>query len=463
MAKINQPKKEKKKAHYKAIPEITDEFIQASKDCGFKTVDAYIKWCDDNDLVVVARSSKEVIAITKRYAAIIKKERKAVVTNNAEYYLYQDNIDKRLKKSKTFFVDEFLKLHIDGNQARPFIEYVCENGQLLKRGDHLNHLKRLYSVNERWINTVEGWVGKSHNKNKQFKSLAHHLITKYNIPHFFDSIWEDDVLFTQYIDLYIFVGQGGNVRKYPELPIAYTKKMAHEFLNAPSNYTISQALRWGQIHGMGGDRHLVDVVISTNLGTSFNNDGFWIDVIQMFVNHPMLDRRQFGSIYDYIFHNKFSPGGEYPNFSMKGRTPFSLLRLVEDWHTNLRKVQGNRYCEWMHSRIRDFTFEDGKNKDGTVRMWTITELLNSKELKEEGNAQKHCVYSYVASCVKGSTSIWSMRLNGDRQLTVEVRLDGTTITQLRGKCNRNAIPKEILILQHWEVKEGLKFPDYIKS
>ena len=54
-----------------------------------------------------------------------------------------------------------------------------------------------------------------------------------------------------------------------------TKRMAHEVLNAPAHYTISEALRYGQIVGQQGVSALVETVIATRLGESFEHEDFW--------------------------------------------------------------------------------------------------------------------------------------------------------------------------------------------
>ena len=61
------------------------------------------------------------------------------------------------------------------------------------------------------------------------------------------------------------------------------------FLQTPNQYTIEEALRWGQILGLEGEQPLVRAVNGTPLGTTFDNEDFWKTVIHFFVNNPMLD------------------------------------------------------------------------------------------------------------------------------------------------------------------------------
>src|SRR5262249_51248970 len=126
------------------------------------------------------------------------------------------------------------------------------------------------------------------------------------------------------------------------------KKLAHHFLQAPEHYTIEGAVRWGQVHALGGGPRLCDALVATPLGRSFANDGFWQTAFAFFVRSPMLDLAQVGPLVDFIDHCKFTPTDvvrpdgsvvqeppPQPGFSMARRTPEALLRQMERWHQGL--------------------------------------------------------------------------------------------------------------------------------
>ena len=54
-----------------------------------------------------------------------------------------------------------------------------------------------------------------------------------------------------YQDWFLHIGRGENIRKAAGLPVPLTKMMAHHFLLAPDGCTIVQAIRWGQLCGIG--------------------------------------------------------------------------------------------------------------------------------------------------------------------------------------------------------------------
>lgn len=317
-----------------------------------------------------------------------------------------------------------------------------------------------------WIRPLDEWKPRSHNVRNQFASLVRHLLARYPIPAFMDAAWfkGESLNANQQRQWFIHLGRGENIRT-ADLPLAYTKRMSHHFMQAPGGLTVEAALRWGQIHALGGNAALVQAVVATDLGKGFQHDEFWATVLQFFIANPMLDRSHVGPIVDYIQHLKFKSGDTVivhgrierqppaqPNFTMKGRTAEALLRQVERWHEILAKKDQPR-AEWLASGISGFEFIEGSEKGENLRVWTLTELLSSKALTAEGRAMKHCVASYARSCAYGATSIWALEvesIEGRRKvLTVEVNRRTRTICQARGKCNVAPGEKHRGILRRW--------------
>ena len=118
-----------------------------------------------------------------------------------------------------------------------------------------------------------------------------------------DSVWFNGNVTHQ--NWFKHIGTGQNIRTARDMPIPLTKKLAHHFLKAPRHYTIEEALRWGQVHALGGDKYLTDALRGTRLTQTFSNDGFWINVIRFFIANPMLDVSHTNPIIDYIWHQKY--------------------------------------------------------------------------------------------------------------------------------------------------------------
>ena len=336
----------------------------------------------------------------------------------------------------------------------------------------VNGLVNLFRHAEGWIRPVEEWRPRSHNAHRQFAELARHLFARWPIPSFMDSVWFEgnSKLARLHQRWFLHLGRGENIRE-ASLPILYTKKMAHHFMQAPADLDVVSAVRWGQVLGLGGDARVARGVLETRLRASCKHDDFWTSVLRFFIASPMLDTAQYGPIVDYLHQERFvrqevlvvpgrmeQTGPRQPNLSMKGRTVESLLRQVEAWHRELGREQQVE-ADWPASGILAFDFIEGSVESGNRRIWTIRELLSSKALAAEGRKMRHCVASYAGSCLSRHTSIWALEQENfeghQKVLTVEVNLRSRMICQARGKCNALPTEKERSLLRRWAERAGL--------
>ncbi len=329
-----------------------------------------------------------------------------------------------------------------------------------------------------WIRPAAEWKPQTHNSHRQFSALARHLLTEWPVPAFMDSVWfmGNGRGAVQQQGWFLHVGRGQNIRT-ADLPLPYTKRMAHCFMQAPSDFTVEAALRWGQILGLAGSERLVRAVIGTRLGTDFEHAEFWVTVLRFFIANPMLDLALVGPMIDYIHQQRFVPqdvfvapgvversGPAQPNFTMQGRTPAALLRQVESWHRALAKTEQPK-ADWPSSGIDAFEFEEGGERGGNLKIWTLTELVSTKALVAEGRKMKHCVATYAHSCANGTCSIWTLEVETfegrSKILTVEVQNGARLICQARGKCNMLPGEKHRGILRRWAEQAGLQVAKHI--
>ncbi len=141
-----------------------------------------------------------------------------------------------------------------------------------------------------------------------------------------------------------------------------------------------------------------------------------------------------------------------------------MLRLMREWHHDLANARDVKDIAFSPSGLKPGTWYTQKPKsegDGKY-CWTFHEVMSSRELAAEGRHMKHCVYSYTYSISNGHCSIWSMRCDNERMLTVEVRptrgmAGNGTIVQARGKYNRLATAQEMVVLKEWARKNDLEF------
>ena len=355
--------------------------------------------------------------------------------------------------------------------------YLEENSELLKDETYIEGIAAIANHAENWIRPLETWQVKSHNRDRQFAELARHLFAEYHVPTFMERVW-----FTEnetYQNWYKHIGAGQNIRTAPDIPTLLTKKMAHHFLQAPKQYTVEEALRWGQVHALGGDKRLADALRGTRLIGDFGNDDFWLNVFRFFIANPMLDVSHVHPIIDFIWNQKFEDqhifvergvaqniGPAQPNFSMRGRTPDTLLCQVDEWHTELGRETRMGNLQWQHSDIGEFHLRQGSKEKRNLKFWHIRELLSTSELSDEGRRMGHCVRTYAKSCHAGQKSIWTMEMEDadgrHKVLTIEVLLADKVIQQVRGRRNRLPTFGEKAILDRWAAQEKLKSAGYVQ-
>lgn len=476
------------------------------RDLGLASPAAYQKWCSDNGfsdkLVKPSKQRREElrfaqeVAVRKQIVRVKRAKRglgdliadicagNAVAEDIAqpELRLLRDFVSgnqprfgepavkhQALKELLQHLLHYHTKL-LNTNPAIPALGYAAGN-------TYVEALVMIAVHHHAWQRDVESWRPRSHNLRRQFASLVRHLFARYDMPAFFDSAWFSgrNADATKFRRWYLHVAYGQSIRTC-DLPIEYTKKMAHHFMHAPDDVTIPQAIRWGQVISLGGDEPLARAIFGTRLGTSFDDDDFWTTVIRWFIANPMLDRAQIGPIVDYLHDQKFVVrrelvGGKevyvasQPNLQMKGRSPLALLQQVEAWHRQLIRQSSQRIMNWNRSGFGDGKFEEGSLEGHNYKLWTIRELLSSKALLAEGKQMKHCVATYATSCARGECSIWTLEVESfsgtENLLTIEVKNSYRLIWQVRGRYNRLATEKERQVVQRWASGQRLSFASHV--
>ena len=335
--------------------------------------------------------------------------------------------------------------------ARPSLTRL---GQI-EGNTYIEALGALARHGDAWVADLNDWKPESRNARRQFASLARHLLARYEVPACLDSVWfngwDEAARYKQ--AWFVHVGQGQNIRT-ADLPLVFSKRMAHVFAEAPGDLLAEQALRWAQVVGQEGSQSLASAVLATDLGRSFAAEEFWGTVVLFFVENPMLDPDMVGPIVDYIRHQRFEPGEKtlpdgtieqteppQPNYKMKGRGAIKLLQQVELWHERLARDNRQPSGTWKPSGVAGFEWTDEKDE---ALHWSIRELTSQRELTLEGRSMGHCVASYVPNCRRGSKSIWSMQVaddegNSARVVTIAMQNTSRNVVEVRGRFN--AVPR----------------------
>lgn len=266
-------------------------------------------------------------------------------------------------------------------------------------------LVALSRESDSWRRPATEWRPRTHNSERQLSSLARHLYALWEVPKFLDSAWrEGGMRGLEWQGWFLHLGRGGSVREL-DLPALYTKRMAHCFLQAPPDFSIPDALRYGQVLALGGNERLARAIRETRLVRGFENEEFWLSVLRFFASNAFLEDGHVAPIIDYLQDQRFEerelhhPSGRIerlppprPNLTMKGRCAQRLLREVEEWHGALAQPRGGRAeRRFEPSGLRPMRFAEGAKEDEPSREWVVRELLSTSQLVEEGRAMRHCV------------------------------------------------------------------------
>jgi len=498
------------------MPKIKQDIDDASllrhvKALGLSTVQEYKDWCRSNGFSkntnkTYKQRHDEFLHVSRKKADVaLESHRKcrrpeSIVLQNLdkfENYFGNDDVYRQLEfKSlnlpkiagdihKVLYHANIIgKLEVAKNFIRHLMtESDCAFEPLNSKLHNMIHvIQPIVNYEEHFIRPFETWKPRSHNVYKQFSSLIRHLFGKYNIPNFMDKVWFENftVADQRQHKWFIHLGTGHNIRSAQELPVNLTKKQAHYFNQAPDNYTIPAAIRYGQILSLGGNVRLANALVTTRLCAydSFVEDEFWLSVIRWFIANPMLDMVHVGPIIDWLYNQKYTvqhvfvrPGVAenrppvQPNLSMHRRDANTTLREVNEWHRQLGRDKKNVNLQWASCGIRPFKFIEGVVGEKNMKIWTIRELLSGKELSDEGKKMHHCVGSYATSCHSGRVSIWAMELQTyeglQKRLTLEVLNANKEIRQARGLYNVRANQQDNNIIARWCGASGLSINNFV--
>lgn len=353
----------------------------------------------------------------------------------------------------------------------------------------LDPLIRLWHRRDQWRRPLEDWRPKSHNRERQFASLLRHLMADYYVPSFMDAVWlRNDKGSARYRDAWLYVGRGKNLGTAKALPMALSKKAAHQALSAPEELTFEHALKWAHMQTFNLRPRAIAGMLGSRWGADFDEGTFWDSVIRFLAVNPMISPDKISPMVDFIYAQKFEgpvlliDGDEilrddppHAGFSMRGREGQALLDKIEDWHRELgrnetrrgkgRKAMDATYCKSGWSPVQ---FTEKLNED-EIANWRFVEILTESDLHADGRKMRHCIYSYHPRVAAGMCSVWSLQAVREggphhgslkRHLTVEVSSNGR-INEARGFANKLPEGRPKMLLKQWAEKNRLSFAPYV--
>lgn len=343
---------------------------------------------------------------------------------------------------------------VDRAMLKNVLIYLEKYSSLIKSEDYIHAVYNMVLHRAYWKKDIFEWKPSSKANDGQLNELICYLFCDYAIPKFlFKAFFEKENM--SFISWLIHIGTGKRIKDLSPMPIAFTQKMGHYFLQAPVKFNITEALRWAQVKGMNGDDRLADRIAYSWIGTKpFDNEEMWESFIRILVSGGMFNYDKLTELIDYVREMK----RENRAYNLKGRTLQSLMRQSDEWHKKAVLIRGAQF--WNPSGI------NGYKAEYKQEMIKLVELSGSKLLADEGRTMKHCVGSYSYHCVSGKTAIFSMRkyLMGvltDTLATIEVNLSMRRVMQAKAKMNRKITDEARKHLNVWADKNELSISPYL--
>lgn len=304
---------------------------------------------------------------------------------------------------------------------------------------------------------------KSSNRTKKVIMLAKFLFAKYKTPKILEQVWDinqkSNARALEYRKWFVCVGTGGSLHK-EYLNTFLTKKESHFFINCPfTDISVDAAIVYSIAMAETSNAGLALRIAKSELATVNIRDEFWRNVVRFFAQKDKTPKSivEINDLLDFLKAEK----NNNPKFSIFGNgwTLASLKKRMVDWHYELSRAKEMGSYKWDGHAIPNFQYIKHEGKTNQ-EIWTIDQILTSKELLAEGKAQRHCVYSYRDGCRSSRISIWSMKMNGKRKVTIEVQNNGN-IVQARRFSNILVKPEEDNLIREWANKNML-YPKYYR-
>ena len=337
--------------------------------------------------------------------------------------------------------------------AKTFM-HLCKHSDLITGEDYIGAVFNMVRFRAYWINDPTEWKPGTRRAADQVRVLAEWLFCKYKTPEFLHKAFYGTGN-DRYIIWFLHLGTGGRVKELTNMPIPFTQKMGHYFLQSPVKFSIQEAIRWCQVRGLGGESKLAERITYSWLGTKpFEDEIFWESFIQLLVKTGMFNHDKLTELIDFVREERRLN----TSYSLKGRTLQSLVRQSDTWHKRFSHYNDNMV--WKPCGLTGFREEKKKE------LILIEELNETALLKQEGKTMKHCVASYAFYCAKGRTAIFSLReYSGgvllDVLATIEVNLQLKRIVQAKAKMNRPINDKAKKYMIDWAERQSLSISPYL--
>jgi hypothetical protein len=298
--------------------------------------------------------------------------------------------------------------------------------------------------------------------NQEMSKLFAHLFIWYENPVILTNSLP--ALTMKEIELLMFLLKGNSIRKFPNLPVTFSRLESYHFMFGFSDqfqltsHVLSRAAFMTKLMAVSSYNGALYNFCTTSRSFTYSIDkalaeiDFWKDVYRIFSSEPKAD---FSFLQQYLEYVEYMKEQKDVAFSLKGATLKSMRRRVGEWHREMSMLSNQEDQELKWLAQGQSTFEVS-HMNGH---YLFKQLVSGEELYQESKELKHCVFSYAKTCSRGEVTIWSMSKKFDmgtkKLLTIEVR--NNTVCQVAGEHNRKPTSHEEKILAIWTKAKKLEY------
>lgn len=266
------------------------------------------------------------------------------------------------------------------------------------------------------------------------------------------------------IDILMYVLQGNTIRTHPDLPQPISKKESYILtLKVPylkfEKDVLLRSIVTSKLILESNNTELLHYFYSSNkifnyrIHTFYRDIDFWCDVYLFLLKVDWDDTEM--SITDFVDYFVYVKYDTTETIILKGRSARSVIDEIDYWHNS---AQFESLKEFIHLSWKGMDAKEYKiqSKQDT---YLFKEITNGEDLYRESDEMKHCVFSYIHSCVNNFCSIWSMKkeVNTSFKHYMTIEVNDNEIVQISGKLNSAPSFEDENIIKEWAKEAGIGY------
>jgi hypothetical protein len=296
-----------------------------------------------------------------------------------------------------------------------------------------------------WVRPVADFHDWHHDADEVLARLTRHLVVEHPVPTWLlAEAWEQE---QPRRALLLHMTRGGSLRSVVGtalMPAPLTRRMQHLLMTETECHDRDWAVRTAQWEALGGSE----------------DRGWWVrhTVWGQDLGDPATEAlrlRQIGWLARQDGEFDVHRVASYLDVERLDPTGRSLARIADEaarWQQAMGPAVRTIARKGPQPEVRPAPWPAlalERTVDGEAQRWTTQQLRTRRALFWEGQRLRHCVATYWNCIAVRRRSIWSVRCNNKRVLTVEVDDAAGTMRQISGFANRTFTRDEEQVLRAW--------------